>query len=102
LEVEYLKNPLFDRKYPKDTKDGTSFSGLPFIEDYDLPPTHHAEDFRWSLSLQKALGNWIDLKLRCSSDHMRLLGWNGDYVDGEPFVKRSGDWLFLIRLEYHN
>jgi hypothetical protein len=47
------------------------------------------------------LNNWIDVKGRVASDHMRLISWDGD-LGGLPLTQGLGDFYFLLQIEYHN
>ncbi len=106
LEAEYFKNPYYGRKYAIADNTGSRFSPLPNLnqQDYDPAklPNYSKDDVKWSLYVHKALNQWLDLKGRVASDHLRLLGWDGDYVSGQPVTKRTGDWYFLARIEFHN
>lgn len=105
-EVEYYKNPYYGRKYPISDATGSRFSPLPNLsaDEYVDPriPNITKDDLKWSLYLHKALNRWLDVKLRFASDHLRMLSWDGDLVNGEPMTKKPADWYFLARIEYHN
>lgn len=106
FEVEYFKNPYFGRKYSIGDATASNFSPLPNLlaEEYapDKIPKNTKDDLKWSIGVHKALNKWLDIKGRVASDHLRLLGWDTDYVGGEPMTKKTGDWYFLARIEYHN
>jgi hypothetical protein len=105
-EVEYLKNPYYGRKYSIADATGSTASPLPNLnpDDY-LPgkaPSYTKDDVKWSLYAHKSLNKWLDLKGRVASDHLRLLGWDGDFTSGAPMTRKTGDWYCLLRIEYHN
>lgn len=104
MEVEYFKNPYLQRKYSLKDLSGSNYSPLPFLDTYGPEglPRQTDDDWRWSVHVHKALSRWLDLKVRLSSDHMRLKGYDGDFVGGEPMTKSSKDWYFLTRIEFHN
>jgi hypothetical protein len=115
VEVEYFSNPYLGRKYAIKDANGSNFSALPFIDDYSKPPTYSKDDWKWSVYMHKALNKWLDVKLRCASDHLRLKNWDGDYEGGEPMTGETwnpmkggnpftlfADWYFIARIEYHN
>ncbi|MDB5105094.1 MAG: hypothetical protein JWP91_2783 [Fibrobacteres bacterium] len=106
MEVEYLKNPYYGRKYSVGDATGSNFSPLPNLNQDEYGggriPDYTKDDLKWSLFLHKSLNRWIDLKARFASDHLRLLAWDGDYATGEALTRKTGDWYFLARIEYHN
>ena len=104
VEAEYFKNPYLQRKYSVKDVSGSNYSPLPYLDDYSPSslPNKTKDDWRWSVNVHKALSAWLDLKVRFASDHLRLKGWEGDFVGGEPMTKSSRDWYFLARIEYHN
>lgn len=102
LEVEYFKNPYDDKKYLMKDASGSKFSPLPMIPDYQNLPSNTRDDWKWSVLVHKAMNNWLDLKIRFASDHLRLKNWDGDYESGAPMTKSIKDWYFLARIEYHN
>jgi hypothetical protein len=120
FELEYFKNPYYGRKYSIGDATASNVSPLPNLthEEYDPArlPDYTKDDVRWSFLAHKALNKWLDLKFRVASDHLRLMGWDADYVGGEPMTKETAKprlkngWLpvigddsyFLLRIEYHN
>jgi hypothetical protein len=102
LEVERFKTPYMERKYLKKVSDGLSHSVLPALDNYDELPTKTPPAYRWSAQLERSLNQWFAVNVRLTNNHMRLLSWDEDYVNGEPFNKTASDWLCLVRLEYHN
>lgn len=102
IEVQYFKNPYLDKKYLLIDGSGSKFSPLPLIDDYQDLPNYSKDDWKWSVMMHKALNNWIDVKLRLASDHLRLRNWNGDYEGGAPLTRDAKDWYLLARIEYHN
>jgi hypothetical protein len=99
VEVEYLKNPYHDRRYH--VRDETT--PLPALDDYTAElPSYAKDDWRWSVQAHRAVNQWLDLKVRFASDHLRLRSWDGDYESGSPMTRTSGDWYFLARVEFHN
>jgi hypothetical protein len=105
-EVEYFKNPYYGRKYSIADNTGSNFSPLPNLSQDEYGggriPNDTKDDVKWSLYLHKSLNRWLDLKGRVASDHLRLLSWDGDFAGGEPMTRKTGDWYFLVRFEYHN
>lgn len=106
VEAEYFRNPYYGRKYSINDATGSKFSPLPNLnsDEYAISriPNKTKDDLKWSVHLQRSLNNWIDLKARIASDHLRLLNWDGDLASGEPMTNKTGDWYFLVRIEYHN
>jgi hypothetical protein len=106
LELEYLKNPYYGRKYSVADETGSGFSALPNLNagEYAIGriPNDTKDDWKWSLFLHKALNRWIDVKARVASDHLRLRSWDGGLATGEPMTQRTRDWYVLARLEFHN
>jgi hypothetical protein len=101
FEFEYFDNPYLDKKYPMQDATGSRFSPLPSLPDYRSLPNFTSDDFKWSVYLTRSLNNWIDLKVRMASDHMRLLDWESDFRP-TPVTQQYNDWYFLARIEYHN
>jgi hypothetical protein len=112
VEVEYLANPYYGRKYLAKNLGGSNFSPLPYIDNYSALalPEYDRDDWKWSVFAHKALNSWVDLKVRLANDHLRLRNWDGDYEGGEPLTKVSGDqwyllkgdWYLMARIEFHN
>lgn len=104
VEAEYFKNPYLQRKYSVKDISGSNYSPLPFLDTYGAEelPSQTRDDWRWSVHVHKALSRWLDLKIRLSSDYMRLKGFDGDFVGGEPMTKSSKDWYLITRIEFHN
>ena len=107
LEVEYFKNPYYDKKYSLTDQGGNKFSPLPSLNSEDEYfgnlPAYHRDDWKWSLYFIKSLNRWVDLKVRAANDHLRLLEWNKSIANGgRPVTIKPKDWYFLIRIEWHN
>jgi hypothetical protein len=106
IEAEWFRNPYHGRKYSINDASGSKFSPLPSLnsDEYDVRriPNDTQDDLKWSVLVQRSLNKWINVKARIASDHMRLLNWDGDVTSGEPMTKKTGDWYFLARIEYHN
>jgi hypothetical protein len=106
VEVEYLKNPYYDRHYPNNDANAQTFSPLPALNNNEYTvgnlPNITDNDLRWSFYGKRSLNKWLDIEGRMASDHMRLFFYNGDYGSGEPFTQKTKDWYFLLRLSYHN
>jgi hypothetical protein len=98
VEGEYLKNPYGDKRYEV----RYAPTALPALEDYAEIPNYTKDDWRWSVQAHRALGKWVDVKVRVASDHLRLRTWDGDYGTTSPMTQTSGDWYFLARVEFHN
>ena len=106
IEAEYLRNPYYGRKYSINDATGSKFSPLPNLnsDEYEISriPNKTNDDLKWSVFLHRSLNNWIDMKARIACDNLRLLNWDGDLASGEPMTNKTGDWYFLVRIEYHN
>ena len=105
IETEYFKNPYYDRKYPSADASGSNFSPLPSLSSDEYTggriPNFTKDDWKWSIFANKKLNNWIDVKGRVASDHLRLRSWDGD-LGGLPLTQGLGDFYFLLQIEYHN
>jgi hypothetical protein len=105
VEGEYFKNPYYDQKYPIQDANGGRFTPLPYLptlDDYSALPNNTRDDWKWSVTAERNVGRWINLKVRAASDHMRLRNWDGDYEGGGPLTTSAKDWYFLARIEFHN
>ncbi len=99
VEYEYFRNPYGDHRY----EIRYAPTPLPVLDDYSgALPNHTKDDHRWSVQAHRAINQWLDVKVRVASDHLRLRSWDGDYSITAPMTRSTRDWYVLARIEFHN
>jgi hypothetical protein len=104
FEGEYFPNRYYEKKYQLQENKFTPLPSFFHDEEYSGAnlPQIRSHDWRWSANIERSLNQWLKLKLRVASDHTRLLNWSGDYEGGTPFARKSSDWYWLARIEFHD
>jgi hypothetical protein len=61
------------------------------------------DDFKWSILIQKKLGNYITWSAQAANDHMRLVSsryYYGPQFDHNEITVSKSDWYWMTQLSW--